>query len=323
MFLLTDRSGRFSLLKLCCLVLLVAPAAWLAWRAASHDLGPLPLKEALHVTGQWAVRFLLITLALTPLQRLFGWPRLALVRRMLGVGTFAWAACHLLLYVSSLDYDLVQAAREVVSRSYLAIGFAALGGLLLLAATSTDGMVSRLGHWWKRLHRLVYVIAAIALLHFLMQSKLDASEASLMAGLFLALMIFRLLARTRRPFGPAMLGLLAVSAALATAAAEFAWYGAATGVNPWRVLGANLHPENGLRPALLVLMVVTSAGILAEAWRWRHAAGNDRRTKLSRSAAAAGRSSPSAAPPAAMPLRDEGHWRDEGSPLPSAAGGRH
>jgi len=267
MFLFTDRAGRFSLLKTACLVLLLAPAAWLLWRALSHDLGPRAMTEALHFTGQWAVRFLLAALALTPLMRLFRWTRLALIRRMLGVGAFAWAAGHLILYVASVKYDIAFAASEIVSRYYLTIGFAAVLGLAILAATSTDATIARLGAWWKRLHRAVYVIAALAILHFFMQSKLDASEATLMAGLFLTLMIYRVAFGLRRPIGPAMLACVAAAGAVATALAEFAWYGLATGANPWRVLQANLHPEHGLRPAVVVLLAAAGTGICTEIWR--------------------------------------------------------
>jgi sulfoxide reductase heme-binding subunit YedZ len=267
MFLITDRSGRFSLLKTCCLLLLLAPAGWLAWRAANHQLGPRAMTEALHFTGQWAVRFLLATLALTPVQRVFRWSRVALIRRMLGVGAFAWAAGHLLLYIASQGYDLAHVVSEIVLRYYLTIGFVALTGLALLAATSTDGMVSRLGPWWKRLHRIVYGIAALAILHFFMQSKLDASEATLMAGLFLTLMIYRLAIRLRLPLGARVLAGIAVAGAAATALVEFAWYGLATGANPWRVLAANLHPEQGLRPAVYVLLAAVAVVIGAEIYR--------------------------------------------------------
>lgn len=269
MFLFTDRVGRFSLLKTCCLILLLAPAVWLLWRAVDHQLGPRAMTEALHVTGQWAVRFLLATLALTPLQRLFRWNRLALVRRMLGVGAACWAGLHLALYAASLKWDLAAIASEIASRYYLTIGFVAVLGLAALAATSTDAMIARMGSWWKRLHRVVYVIAVLAILHFFMQSKIDASEAALMAGLFLALMIYRLAFRLRLPVNALALAGIALAAAIATALVEFAWYGLATGADPWRVLGANLHPEQGLRPAVEVLLLALALGLCAEIYRRR------------------------------------------------------
>lgn len=264
MFLFTDRSGAFSALKTACLLVLAAPAAWLGFRAVTGDLGPLAVTEAIHVTGDWAVRFLVATLALTPAQRLFQWPRLALVRRMLGVGAFVWALGHLVLYAYSLKFDLVRVTSEILQRYYLTIGFVALLGLAVLAATSTDRMLRRLGTWWKPLHRIVYGIAALALLHFFMQSKLDVSQPTLMAGFFLALMIVRFVIARRWSFTPLVLAGIAVSSALATALTEFAWYALATGANPWRVLLANLRPDYGLRPALLVLITVlaVSAAVL-------------------------------------------------------------
>lgn len=267
MSLITDRSGRFSTLKSCCLAVLLAPALWLAWRAVNHQLGPRAMTEALHVTGQWAVRFLLAALALTPLQRLFRWPKLALIRRMLGVGAFSWAAGHLLLYIASQGYDLPHVVSEIIHRYYLAIGFVSLAGLALLAATSTDGLIARMGPWWKRLHRAVYVLAALAILHFFMQSKLDASEATLMAGLFIALMIYRLAFRLRLPVNATVLAGVAIASAAITALVEFAWYGIATGANPWRVLSANFHPAQGLRPAVDVLLLALGLGLCAEIYR--------------------------------------------------------
>ncbi len=265
--LLTDRTGRFSALKTACLLALLAPALLLAWRAATGGLGPLAVTEAIHVTGDWAVRFLVATLALTPFQRMFQWPRLALVRRMLGVGAFAWAAAHLVLYVYSLNFNLVRVAGEILQRYYLTIGFIALLGLALLAATSTDGMLRRLGTWWKPLHRSVYVIASLALLHFFMQSKLDVSQPTIMAGFFLGLMIFRLAIARRWALTPAVLAALALASALATAVTEFAWYALATGANPWRALLANLRPDYGIRPAVLVLLAGLVLAAAVFVWR--------------------------------------------------------
>lgn len=267
MILITDRAGRFSLLKTSSLLLLAAPAAWLLWRALTHDLGPLAMTEALHVTGQWAVRFLIATLALTPLQRLFRCNRLALVRRMFGVGTFLWAALHFTLYVASLKYDAALVMSEIARRHYLTIGFLALLGLALLAATSTDHMLKSLGSWWKRIHSLVYAIAAIALLHFFMQAKIDTSEAALMTGIFLTLLLYRLVLRLRVPPGPVLLACAAIGGAVATALVESAWYGLATGIDPWRVLAANLHPGLGPRPATLVLLGALIVGAACEVRR--------------------------------------------------------
>ena len=233
---------------------LTAPALYLVYRYWTGDLGPLPIKEVLLVCGLWAVRFLTLTLALTPAMRIGNWPKLALIRRMAGVGAFAYAALHFTFYIAMSRFDLVLVTTEIVSRFYLTIGFLALLGLSLLAATSTDRAIRTLGKRWKTLHRFVYAIAVLGLLHFFMQSKIDASEATLMAGLFATLMIYRLVIGFRLTASMLVLSGAAIAGGLATAALEFAWYGLATGVNPWRILHANLMLGFGLRPAVLVLL---------------------------------------------------------------------
>ena len=137
---ITDRAGRFSALKTVTLAALAAPALWLAYRAVTHDLGPLAVKEALLVLGLWAVRLLLVTLVLTPAQRFLNLPRLALVRRMTGVAAFAYAAGHLLLYIVMEKFNLIFVASEIALRhvgrplpnAALLGGFAAVSGVLAL-----------------------------------------------------------------------------------------------------------------------------------------------------------------------------------------------
>lgn len=295
--LFTDRSGRFSPLLTLTLVGLLAPAGWLAFRAVNGDFsGPAPaaplglppgfapgaetpfgpaagaaptlgagpggeaarpIYDAIHLTGDWAVRFLLLSLAVTPFRRLWHWARLHLVRRRVGLAALAYAAIHLTLYVVDQQLDLFRVATEIALRVYLAIGFVALLGLVALGLTSTDGMVRRLGApRWAKLHKAAYAIAGLALLHFAMQSKLDVGEPMWMWGLFLWAMGWRWLQSLpgdraiRLPF---LIG-LAVAAALATVASEALWYAVATGVNPWRVLAANLTPAYGIRPAGWVLL---------------------------------------------------------------------
>lgn len=250
----TDRARRFSWLKTLTLAGLAAPAIYLAYRYWTFDLGPLPIKEALLQCGLWTVRFLVVALALTPAQRILNWPKLALVRRMVGVGAFSYAALHFTLYIVNSKFDLGFVAAEIVLRFYLTIGFVALFGFSLLAATSTDWAVRKLGKRWKQLHRIVYGIAALGLLHFFLQSKIDVSEATLMAGFFFTLMIYRAIIRWRMPLSAPVLALSAAAGGLATAIAEFAWYGSMTGVDPWRIAAANLMLAYGLRPAVIVLL---------------------------------------------------------------------
>ena len=252
---LTDRQGRFSPLKATTLALALLPAAVIAYWFFTHLLGPLPVKEALRHVGDWTIRLLVITLALTPLQRLLNYPKIALIRRMLGVTTFAYALTHFILYIVNSKYDLVFVASEIVLRFYLTIGFVALIGLSLLAATSFDSAVRKLGKKWKMLHRLIYAIAVLGLLHYFIQTKIDVSPATLMAGFFILLMIYRIFISRRVALTPLVLAISAGLAGVLTAITEFAWYALATGVDPWRIAQANLMFSFGLRPAIIVLLV--------------------------------------------------------------------
>jgi methionine sulfoxide reductase heme-binding subunit len=258
----TDRAGRFSFLKTAVFVLVSLPALYYAVKLGQNDLGPLPYKEALHRIGDWTVRFIILTLLLTPLQRIVMWPKLALIRRMLGVTAFAYALTHFSLYVVNEKFDLLFVASEIVKRIYLTIGFTALVGLSLLAATSTDWALRKLGRNWKRLHMIVYGLAVLALLHYFMQSKIDVSQATLWSGFFILLMIYRIAVKFRFALTPLTLAICAIAAGLLTALIEFAWYGIATGVDPVRVLKANLVFAYGLRPAWIVLIVGLVAALL-------------------------------------------------------------
>lgn len=252
---ITDRQGRFSPLKAGILALAFLPALVIAYWFLTHQLGPLAVRAALRLIGDWTIRFLVMTLALTPLQRLINWPKIALVRRMLGVTTFAYAMTHFTLYIVNSKFDVGFVASEIIHRVYLTIGFVALLGLSLLAATSFDSSIRKLGRRWKQIHQLVYGIAGLGLLHYFIQSKIDVSPATLMAGLFILLMIYRLFINRRMALTPMVLGISAILASLLTALTEFAWYGLATGIDPFRIAKANLLFSFGLRPAAIVLLV--------------------------------------------------------------------
>ena len=259
-----DRHGRFLPLKAVVLAAGFIPGAVLAFWWANGMLGGRPVTEVIHGTGDWAIRYLLISLAITPAARVLNWPRLLLVRRIVGLTALAYALTHLTLFVVDQNFHLVVAATEILRRFYLTIGFAVLLGLGILGVTSTNGWVQRLGHWWKRLHRAIYVLGAIALLHYFIQSKANVSEPVFFSGLFVWLLMWRALPMAWQRSLFALLA-LAVVAALAAAGIEFAWYGLATGINPWRVLAASETLRFGLRPAHYValtgLAVVALAGL--------------------------------------------------------------
>ncbi len=175
-------------------LLCLAPALWLIWDALHNTLGSDPVAQLQHRSGDWALRFLLLTLAITPLRRLTGWNKSVRYRRMLGLFAFFYASGHLFVY---LVMDLgsqywSQIFAEIVKRPYITVGFTAWLLLLPLAATSTKAMMKRLGRKWQRLHRLVYLIAPLGILHYLWLVKSDIRQPLLYALAFIVLMVLRL-----------------------------------------------------------------------------------------------------------------------------------
>jgi methionine sulfoxide reductase heme-binding subunit len=257
-----DRQGRLSALRIGTLALLVWPALLAAYAAATGGLGARPWNDLIHRTGWWALVFLLLSLAVTPLRRSARFGKLIDVRRMIGVAAFVYAAAHLFLYVVDEKFDVAKVALEILSRVYLTIGFTALVGLALLAATSTDAMVRRLGGAsWRRLHQLTYLIGILALIHYFQQTKADVSVPTLYAGLFVWLLGYRLLARWRQP-GPVTLAGLAVNASALTFLGEALGIAWSFGVPPTTVLATAFDFDLGVRPGWWVLAVGLLVAVL-------------------------------------------------------------
>jgi sulfoxide reductase heme-binding subunit YedZ len=159
------------------------------------------------------------------------------------------------------NFALGTVVSEIVLRFYLTVGFIALLGLAALGFTSTDSAMRRMGRWWKRLHRLVYPIGVLGLLHFFIQAKANVSEPACFAGLFVWLMLWRVLPvrwRSSWVVYPA----LAVVSTFATAGMEAAWYGLVRNVDPWRLLAADETIRFGLRPAHIVGLVTIAVAAL-------------------------------------------------------------
>ena len=271
-----DRSGRLSILKLVVFASLFAPAVWIAIKYDQGWMKSDRVASLIHETGLWAIRILLVSLAVSPLRRIGQWNKLIAVRRMLGVAVLFYVLAHFALYIVQQRFDLVHVASEIVLRLYLTIGFAALLGLSALGATSTDAMIRRVGAArWNRLHLLAYPIALLALVHFMLQTKLDVSGPLLLVGLFLLEMGWRLLQRFKRGEDVAALALLAVLAPLATALFEAGWYHVRNGIDVMDVLAADLSFDDGVRPVWTVLAVGLAAVALRLArplWARRPAA---------------------------------------------------
>ena len=277
---LRERSGTWSAERIVAFVGVCLPALWLAWRAWNGDLNPArPVNEAIHDTGSWTVRFILLSLAITPARRLFMAAKLVNMRRTLGVAAFCYAALHLALYVVDQKYDLAKVASEIALRIYLTIGFVALAGLIALAVTSTDGMIKRLGsERWNRLHNLVYAIAVLGIIHFLMQTKLDISESVMVAGFLFWLLGYRLIQRYAGGVTYLWQIILALIASVLTAIAEALWYGTTTGVAAWRVFSVNLDWQAAPRPAHWVLIVALSVTLASFLWSLRPQPAKARKT---------------------------------------------
>lgn len=273
-----DRQGRFSPLKAATLAAVILPGLWLAFRLANGMLGAKPVTEALHETGLWSLRLLLITLAITPLRLVTGWNRLVLVRRMLGVAALAYLLIHFMLYFVDQKFVLLRIASEIALRFYLTIGFVGLIAMLALGITSTDGMIRRLGAAnWNRLHSLVYPLALVALWHGALQSKIDASEHIIMAGIFVALMLVRGMKR-RISFTPLPLLGVAALATIATAGIEYGWYRLATALPADRVFAANFMADLQPRPALLAGLIALALPVTALLAKWLPVSRNARYT---------------------------------------------
>ena len=171
--------------------LCLAPTLVLIWDSVTGGLSVNPVEDITHRTGDWALRFLLLTLAISPFRWLSGWNGAMRYRRMLGLFTFWYASLHFSTYiVFDHFFDIRSITDDVIERKYVTAGFLAFILLLPLAVTSTQGWIRRLGKRWLVLHRLVYVAAVAGVVHFLWLVKLETSEplvyAVVLSGQFIA-----------------------------------------------------------------------------------------------------------------------------------------
>lgn len=184
---------RVGAAKAAVFVAALVPAALLLWRGLSDDLGANPIEAITLTTGRWALRFLLITLAVTPARRITGWNRVIAFRRMLGLFAFFYASLHFATYLV-LDhfFDWQTIVEDIAKRPFITIGFAAFVLLIPLAVTSTAGWVRRLGRRWRYLHRLIYVAAVCAVVHFIWKVKSDLRDPLQYAAVLAILLGFRI-----------------------------------------------------------------------------------------------------------------------------------
>jgi methionine sulfoxide reductase heme-binding subunit len=268
-----DRRGRISALRVATLLLLLLPLAKAVAESSQIAHGARPLNELIHRAGFWALVFLGVTLAVTPFRRIFRYGSLIDVRRMLGVGTFCYIAAHLALFFADQSYSVGKFIHEITHRVYLIVGAVAWIGLAALAATSTDGMVRRLGGMrWRRLHQAIYAIALLALIHYFQQTKADVTVPTFAAGLFFWLIAYRVLAwwQGRGELSTLSLFLLAICVSVATFLGEAIGIAIAFHVSPMRVLGTIFDFDAGIRPGWQVLAAGLAVAVVdAVMSRWK------------------------------------------------------
>lgn len=190
-------TAQISALKAVLFAACLLPLAWYAWAAWQDALGANPIEAVTRGLGDWTLRFLLITLTVTPLRKFTGWHWLLRLRRMLGLFTFFYVCLHLSCYLW-LDqfFDWQAIAKDILKRPFITVGMSAFVLLVPLAATSTNAMVRRLGgRRWQALHRSVYVIAIFGVTHYWWMVKKDITQPALYALVLAVLLGLRMLWR--------------------------------------------------------------------------------------------------------------------------------
>ena len=185
--------------------LCLLPLAWLVWATATDQLGANPAEALIRATGNWTLRALCLVLAVTPLRVLTATPQLARFRRMLGLFVFFYALLHLLSYAwFDMGFDWAEILRDIAKRPFILVGSLALALLALLAATSFNRAIKALGgRRWQMLHRSVYAVAGLAVLHFfwMRAGKNDFAEVAVYAAILAMLLGWRVWQRLRTAAG--------------------------------------------------------------------------------------------------------------------------
>jgi methionine sulfoxide reductase heme-binding subunit len=255
------------------------PAIWLVYQVGTEQFGPVPLGGMTYWSGLWATALLMLALAITPVLTLSRWGRLIIVRRMIGVTALAYTIAHTIIYFALRFWNFASIAHEMATRLSLILATLATMGLIALGATSLDAAVRRMGaKGWQRLHNAIYVISALALIHYLLSPDIYP-EQYLMSGIFFWLMVWRVLNRRGQGTNAGALALLAVASCLFTALLEAGWIWAYHGYEMSEILGVYFTLALGIPAALQVLalgLLIAVAVFTQQALRFG-AAGFDAR----------------------------------------------
>jgi len=176
------------------------PLGILGWRGYNADLTANPIEFITHYTGDWTIRFLLITLSITPLRMLLNRPQITRYRRMFGLFAFFYGVCHFSVwFVLDKFFSLSDMWVDVIKRRYITVGMLALLIMIPLAVTSTNGWVKRLGYAkWQKLHRIVYLAPAAGVVHYWWLVKSDIRLPAMYGAILAVLMIYRVFTWTRK-----------------------------------------------------------------------------------------------------------------------------
>jgi sulfoxide reductase heme-binding subunit YedZ len=274
-----DRDHRFSWLKACTFGLMFVPAINLIYWVATEQFGPVPLGGMTYWSGLFATALLMLALAITPALTIFRWRELILVRRMIGVTALAYTIAHIIIYFALRFWNFASIAHEIVTRISLIVAVIATIGLIALGATSLDDAIRRMGaKGWQRLHNAIYVIAALALIHYLLSPDIYP-EQYLMSGIFFWLMGWRMLNSRGHGTNAWALALLAMAASLFTAMLEVSWiwlYQDYTLSEIWEVYFTSAL---GIPPMwkILVVGLLVALGAAIRRAPWRKSANFDAR----------------------------------------------
>jgi sulfoxide reductase heme-binding subunit YedZ len=246
-----------------------APAIWIVNEVRAGGFGPVPLGGMTYWSGLWATALLLLALAITPATVILRSGQLILVRRMIGVTALAYTIAHIIIYFALRFWDFAHIAHEMVTRLSLIVATLSTIGLIALGATSLDAAVQRMGALgWNRLHAIIYVTTALALLHYLL-SPASYPDQFLVAGIFFWLMLWRMLNHHRRGADPLALTSLALGSSAFTVLLEAGWNSFYHDDEPLWVLGNNFRLVLGVPPAWKVLVLGLLAAMAAAIWQLR------------------------------------------------------
>jgi len=248
-----DGKQGFSWLKAGTFALMFVPAILLLHDLATGEFGPVPLGGLTYWSGVWATALLLLALAITPASTIFRWRRAIIVRRMIGVTALAYTIAHIIIYFALRFWNFAFIAHEMVTRLSLIVATVSTIGLIALGATSFDAAVRRMGaKGWQQLHNAIYVVTALALLHYLLSPGLFPDQF-LLSGMFFWLMVWRVLHRRGQGTNAAVLALLAVASCVFTAVFEVGCIWAFRGYELSEIFSIYFTPILGIPPAWTIL----------------------------------------------------------------------